>query len=62
MIATAIQHSPTLVYAYDEKGNYKFSVPGILVGFTSSTVTVKPSPDSNQVKVYDDKGRYKFGR
>lgn len=62
MIATATQHSPTQVYVYNEKGQYMFGLTGILVSFTSTTVTIKDKPDSNQIKVYDDKGRYKFGR
>jgi len=61
-IGTAKQNSPTQVYAYDDKGNYKFAVSGELVGYTGSTISVKPNPSSKQIYVYDENGRYKFAK
>jgi len=61
-IGTVKQNSPTQVYVYDENGNYKFAVNGELVGYTASTVSVKPNPSSNPIYVYDEKGQYKFAK
>jgi hypothetical protein len=61
-IGTAKQNSPNQVYVYDEKGSYKFSLNGELVGYTGSTVTVKPNPSSSQIYVYDENGHYKFSK
>jgi len=61
-IATVKQESSSQVYAYDQHGNYMFAVSGELVGYTGSTVTVKPNHSSNQVYVYDEKGHYKFAK
>ena len=61
-IRTAKQNSPTTVYVYDEKGSYKFALNGELVGYTGSTVTVKPNPSSSTIYVYDENGQYKFAK
>lgn len=58
MIATAKQES-SQVKVYDEKGNFMFSRSGELVGYTSTTVTIK---DGSQNKTYDNKGNFKFSR
>lgn len=58
MIATAKQDS-SQVKVYDEKGNFMFSRSGELVGYTSTTVTIK---DGSQNKTYDNKGNFKFSR
>jgi len=56
-IGTAAQKSVNTVEVYDEDGRYKFRLEGTLMGFTSSTVTVKKG-SSNET--YDNEGRYKF--
>lgn len=58
MIATAKQDS-SQVKVYDEKGNFMFSRSGELVGYTSTTVTIK---EGSQNKTYDSKGNFKFSR
>jgi len=58
LIATAKQES-SQVKVYDEKGNFLFSRSGELVGYTSTTVTIK---DGSQNKTYDNKGNFKFSR
>jgi len=57
-IATAKQES-SQVKVYDEKGNFMFSRSGELVGYTSTTITIK---DGSQNKTYDNKGNFKFSR
>jgi len=58
MIATAKQES-SQINVYDEKGNFMFSRSGELVGYTSTTVTIK---EGSQNKTYDSKGNFKFSR
>ena len=58
MFATAKQES-SQINVYDEKGNFMFSRSGELVGYTSTTVTIKEGP---QNKTYDSKGNFKFSR
>ncbi len=58
MIASAVQDGSS-VKVYDERGNYKFSRSGQLVGFTGSTVSIK---DGSSTKTYDEKGNYMFSR
>ena len=60
MICTAVQKSSDRVEVYDERGNYMFSLPGELMGFTGTTVSVKRS--GNRIEVYDDRGNYKFSK
>ena len=57
-IASAKQES-SQVKVYDEKGNFMFSRSGELVGYTSTTITIK---DGSQNKTYDNKGNFKFSR
>ena len=57
-IASAKQES-SQVAVYDEKGNFMFSRAGELVGYTSSTVTIKKG---SQNETYDNKGKFKFSR
>lgn len=47
------------VRVYDENGSILFSLPGELVGYTSSTVSIK---DGSFIRVYDSTGSYKFSR
>ncbi len=56
-IGSAVQYGSS-VKVYDETGSYLFSLQGELVGFTSTTVSIKKG---NYVKVYDETGRYRFG-
>jgi hypothetical protein len=58
MFATAKQES-SQINVYDEKGNFMFSRSGELVGYTSTTVTIK---EGSQNKTYDSKGNFKFSR
>lgn len=58
LIATAKQDS-SQVRVYDEKGNFLFSKSGELVGYTSTTVTIK---DGSQNRTYDNKGNFKFSK
>lgn len=58
MIASAVQDGSS-VRVYDERGNHKFSIPGQLVGFTGSTVSVK---DGSSTRTYDEKGNHMFSR
>ena len=48
------------VIVYDENGGYKFELNGELVGYTSSTVTVRSSTGSSIT--YGSEGDYKFER
>jgi len=48
------------VIVYDENGGYKFERNGELVGYTSSTVTVKDSIGSSIT--YGSEGEFKFER
>ena len=54
MIGSAQQKFGT-VYVYDEKGHTIFTKPGTLVGFTTTTVTIK-SPAGSSLYTYDEKG------
>ena len=47
------------VRVYDENGSYLFSIGGELVGYTSTTVSIK---DGSFIRVYDSTGSYKFSR
>ena len=53
------QQEGGFVRVYDENGSYLFSIGGELVGYTSSTVSIK---DGNFIRVYDSTGSYKFSR
>lgn len=57
-IATAVQKG-TNVYVYNEKGIHLFNRAGELVGFTSTTVTVKKG---NSLICYDATGKTLFTR
>lgn len=58
MIATAIQKGNT-VYVYGTSGNILFTRNGILLGFTSSSVSIKVG---GATYVYNDKGSIMFTR
>ncbi|MBR4891767.1 MAG: hypothetical protein IKZ34_01110 [Alphaproteobacteria bacterium] len=58
-IGTAVERGNT-VYVYDESGRVLFCRSGTLVGYTGSTVSIKPN--STSTYVYDDKGHLKFVR
>lgn len=60
MIASAKQEGST-VRVYNEKGSMLFSKTGILVGFTSSTVSVKDTSGST-VRTYNEKGSLLFSK
>jgi hypothetical protein len=49
----------TSIYVYDTKGNFLFNKSGELLGFTSSTVSVKTG---SSVYVYDSKGNFLFNK
>ena len=53
------QQDGDFVRVYDENGSYLFSIGGELVGYTSSTVSIK---DGSFIRVYDSTGSYKFSR
>ncbi|CDA17531.1 putative uncharacterized protein [Acetobacter sp. CAG:267] len=57
-IASAIQKG-TNVYAYNEKGIHLFNRAGELVGFTSTTVTIKKG---SSIVCYDATGKTLFTR
>ena len=48
-----------MVEVYGQQGEYLFSRPGILVGFTSNTIAIQ---DGNSISVYDSHGSYLFSR
>ena len=52
MITTAIQKGE-FVYAYDERNSTLFSRQGVLLGYTSGTVTIKRG---GFVTTYNEKG------
>ncbi len=54
MISVAIQKGNS-VYIYNEKNQCIHTIPGTLVGYTGSTVSVKKGGTS--VYTYDEKGR-----
>lgn len=58
MIALAKQDGPC-VMVYDENGSFMFSRSGELVGFTSTTVSIK---NGGCITVYDEHGNFKFSR
>ena len=53
------QQEDGFVRVYNENGSYLFSIGGELVGYTSSTVSIK---DGSFIRVYDSTGSYKFSR
>lgn len=57
MIGT-VKQDGSIINIYDENGNYKAYVSACdgLVGYTSTTVTVK---DGSINKIYDENGNYK---
>ena len=57
-IGSAVQRGGG-VNVYDEQGNYMFDVTGVLVGFTSKTVSVRRD---NTVIVYDNHKNYMFDK
>ena len=56
MIGSAQQKGST-IYVYDESGRILCTKSGELVGFTSSTFTVR---QSHTLYTYDEKGHIKF--
>ena len=60
MIASAKQDGST-VRVYNEKGSQLFSKTGILVGFTSSTVSIKDKSGST-VRTFNEKGGQLFSK
>lgn len=58
MIASAKQNGSS-VYVYDEKGHILFTKTGTLMGFTSTSVTIKSSSGST-LYTYDEKGHILF--
>ena len=50
----------TNVEVYDENGYFKFSHTGQLVGYTSTSVSIKIN--SNTIYVYDENGNFKFNQ
>ncbi|WP_036223051.1 hypothetical protein [Mesoaciditoga lauensis] len=59
MISLATQQSGETVFVYDETGKMIFARQGKLLGWTSSTVTIKVG---NMAHVYDERGQLKFVR
>lgn len=55
MISVAVQKGSS-VYVYNEKNNQIFVLGGTLVGYTSSSVSIKKLGLS-AIYTYDDKGR-----
>ncbi len=53
------QQEGGFVRVYDENGSILFSIGGELVGYTSSTVSIK---EGNFIHVYDANGSIKFSR
>ena len=53
------QQENGFVRFYDENGSILFSLPGELVSYTSSTVSIK---DGSFIRVYDANGSHKFSR
>jgi len=53
------QQEGGFVRVYDETGSILFSIGGELVGYTSSTVSIK---DGSFIRVYDSTGTHKFSR
>lgn len=47
------------VYAFSETGGYKWCKSGILMGYTSSTVTIKKG---HAIFTFDEQGEVKFIR
>ncbi|MCL2282956.1 MAG: hypothetical protein FWC26_06525 [Fibromonadales bacterium] len=58
-IATAKQTDSNRVEVYNDSGNFMFSISGELMGFTSSTVSVK---NGSRIEVYGDDGNFKFSK
>ncbi len=52
------QQTGSNIQVYDDKGHWLFTVPGTLIGFTSSTVVVKIFENSNTLTVYDEHGHF----
>lgn len=59
LIGLAKQTSNNNVEVYDEKGFFKFSKRGELVGFTSTTISVAYN---GRIEVYDENGFFKFSK
>ncbi|MGB9500350.1 MAG: hypothetical protein ACKVE4_11540 [Dissulfuribacterales bacterium] len=59
MISSATQQNSETVFVYDETGKMMFARQGKLMGWTSTTVTIKMG---NMAYVYDEKGRSKLTR
>lgn len=59
-IASAVLTS-SMLRVYNERGVQIFNISGVaeLVGYTSTTVSVKLRGDK-QTRTYDEKGRFKF--
>lgn len=53
------QSSGNSIMIYDEKGHYRCTIPGTLLGYTSLTVSVK---NGSTTMVYDENGHYLFSR
>lgn len=58
MIALAVQKG-SQVYVFDSNNHQLFNVQGELVGFTSTTVSVK---SNGSIRVYDEKGHFLFNK
>ena len=56
MITAAVQKTPQSVWVYDESGSAR-QLPGILLDYTSQTVTIKPLSGCHTAYIYGDKGR-----
>ena len=54
MISVAVQKGSS-VYVYNEKNHLLFTKAGTLMGYTGSTVSIKPSSGSS-VYTYNEKG------
>ena len=53
------QQESGFVRVYDENGSILFSIGGELVGYTSTTVSIK---DGRFIRVYDSNGSHKSSR
>jgi len=54
-ITAAIQRGGS-VYVYNEKGNAYWQIPGKLIGFTGTTITVQRAGEYSY-RVMDEKGK-----
>ena len=55
-IGFAQQTHPTSVHIFDDKGQRILQLNGTLIGYTSTTVTVRPSHSSTIIYLYDEQG------